>query len=245
MNSSFRVRSNTNSSTNSCRNMATRKSWEDFTTSPVVGCNSPAMIRSCVVFPAPFCPTNPIRSPVWTPQVTSFNTSCSRKTIPTCSNRKLLYPGCADSITRMRGGGRSFRIFSSNVFGAASPSVSGVASGIFFLSIAACAASTSSASKDISSGSCPISSALAFFLASFLASFAANFSSFFLRALSSFLDNLGCCCCSLPLDAAASSASAFASNSINFCNLASFGLSVGALLASGCSSCCCCCLPFF
>ena len=46
-----------------------------FTTAPLLGSSSPAMIRICVDLPAPLTPTRPMRSPVFTSQVTSRSTS--------------------------------------------------------------------------------------------------------------------------------------------------------------------------
>mmetsp|Transcript_6626 Transcript_6626/g.19066 ORF Transcript_6626/g.19066 Transcript_6626/m.19066 type:complete len:501 (-) Transcript_6626:161-1663(-) len=177
MNSSLRVRSLTSSSTNSCRSMAVRRSPDDLTTSPVVGSSSPDMMRSCVVFPAPFFPTRPMRSPDWTPHVTSLRTSWFRKVIPTSSMRSETYPGWAPSMTRIRGGGRSLRILSSSV------SLAG------FSTTGSAGAATASPSKPSPSPS-PPAAAAAFFSAFFFA-LAAIFSSFFFRALSSFFESLG------------------------------------------------------
>mmetsp|Transcript_8755 Transcript_8755/g.33024 ORF Transcript_8755/g.33024 Transcript_8755/m.33024 type:complete len:200 (-) Transcript_8755:692-1291(-) len=75
MNSILRVLSSTRSSMNSCLRKATRRSLLLFVTSPVVGTMSPFRIFSCVVFPPPFGPTRPTRSPVFTSQVASLMTS--------------------------------------------------------------------------------------------------------------------------------------------------------------------------
>ncbi|KAL3816413.1 hypothetical protein ACHAXA_007349 [Cyclostephanos tholiformis] len=75
MNSSRNVRDMSISSTNSCRNIATLRSEWLLTTSPAVGSNSPASMRSWVVFPAPLAPTSPTRSPVCTPHVADLSTA--------------------------------------------------------------------------------------------------------------------------------------------------------------------------
>jgi len=49
------------------------------TISPESGSISPVMSFSCVVFPAPFQPTRPTRSPFFTSQETSLRTSTPLK----------------------------------------------------------------------------------------------------------------------------------------------------------------------
>mmetsp|Transcript_13940 Transcript_13940/g.20403 ORF Transcript_13940/g.20403 Transcript_13940/m.20403 type:complete len:201 (-) Transcript_13940:76-678(-) len=183
MNSSINVWSGTSSSTNSCRSMATLKSFLLLTTSPVVGSISPDMMRNCVVFPAPLCPTRPMRSPVCTPHVTSFNTSWSRNVIPMFSRRREEKLGWADSMTRMRGGGRSFRMRSSSVI-------------LFFCAGGAWTASPWTASPLVTSGTAAsifsLASAaalLAAILASLAAFLPASFSAFLAANLASFLLN--------------------------------------------------------
>mmetsp|Transcript_1333 Transcript_1333/g.3653 ORF Transcript_1333/g.3653 Transcript_1333/m.3653 type:complete len:258 (-) Transcript_1333:36-809(-) len=55
--------------------------------SPWSSSTSPASMRSCVVFPQPFFPTRPTRSPVFTPQVTDLSTCLPPNDTPTSSNR--------------------------------------------------------------------------------------------------------------------------------------------------------------
>mmetsp|Transcript_17506 Transcript_17506/g.44056 ORF Transcript_17506/g.44056 Transcript_17506/m.44056 type:complete len:219 (-) Transcript_17506:102-758(-) len=87
MSSSFRVRDSTSSSTNSCLRNEMRRSAALLMTSPDVGSSSPYMTRSCVVFPPPFAPTSPTRSPVCTPQEQSVHTCWFLKMTLTLSRR--------------------------------------------------------------------------------------------------------------------------------------------------------------
>mmetsp|Transcript_2736 Transcript_2736/g.8307 ORF Transcript_2736/g.8307 Transcript_2736/m.8307 type:complete len:231 (+) Transcript_2736:691-1383(+) len=75
------------SSTNSCLRNEHRSRFEDLITSPFEGSSWPAIIFSWVVFPQPFCPTRPTRSPVFTSQVTLLRTSAFLKVWPTSSSR--------------------------------------------------------------------------------------------------------------------------------------------------------------
>mmetsp|Transcript_56082 Transcript_56082/g.131431 ORF Transcript_56082/g.131431 Transcript_56082/m.131431 type:complete len:219 (-) Transcript_56082:203-859(-) len=86
--SSLSVRDGTSSSTNSWRRNAILRSSADLMMSPLSGSSSPYKILSWVVLPPPLAPTNPTRSPDWTPQVASVSTSWFLKVIAIFSIRK-------------------------------------------------------------------------------------------------------------------------------------------------------------